>query len=320
MVVRRSVPHVLIVLVIATCAGLHLRHYIVDPRGPGKVYDIDEHGIGDRVVISGRVKFKGRLATVVERLFSGKLKVQLEEDTLPKSKRTTRATTVEAPPEFLNVKYENLEETPCGKHLRRKVAILSSYLARVGCVLRAPLEIVSAAMGGKHEAVAPRPSWYPAKFKELTASCEAQFATEAQEKIDMMHMNQTELHRSVAADVEMNERIMHCSAASCAWSAVNSYALKNFRCQSKECDNRVFDPMESSARQIILHGWSAHVCDDLVFRRDIAAVADPSMFRADAAEWAVEVASQSECEPIETYGSDGSISLDDDKGVSSDEN
>jgi hypothetical protein len=57
---------------------------------------------------------------------------------------------------------------------RLAVAALSSYDARVGCILRAPLRIVAASKCTEHEADEPRPSWYPVQFEELTNGCEAQ--------------------------------------------------------------------------------------------------------------------------------------------------
>jgi hypothetical protein len=198
----------------------------------------------------------------------------------------------------------NPEQTqaPSGKHLRDKVATLSSYVARVGCVLRAPLRIVAAAKGAKHEADEPLPTWYPEQFKELMDGCEEHFACEINNWIGMMHEMRSEGQsmgrRSMTRDIEVNEAFLRCSTASIAWSAVNSQVLRNLRGQpdhSRDARGGKFDPMNSSARGIVLHGWKSHPCEyDMMENDDMKAVDDPSMFRSDAKELAVSVNSDSE--------------------------
>ena len=95
-------------------------------------------------------------------------------------------------------------------------------------------------------------------------------------------------------------RVRLCSAASLAWSAVHTFALKNLRGTSEYGDTRPCSGNEGEARRIILHGWTAGFSPNMcVCLGDISHVDDSRMFRSDADAWLVKVASESDSEDSE---------------------
>ena len=169
---------------------------------------------------------------------------------------------------------------------RLAVAAVSSYIARVGCVLRAPLRIVAAMKGAEHEADEPRPSWYPVQFEELTDGCEAHLKDECRHSIGYARegFRKEMWPTSVTRVMELNEMTLHSSAVSWSWLAVND-ALKSLRGQPDySCYGNAFDPMRSTAREIMFHGWTSQSFN-FFDEDDLYAVDDPSMFLHDTEAW-----------------------------------
>jgi hypothetical protein len=84
--------------------------------------------------------------------------------------------------------------------------------------------------------------------------------------------------------MELNEMTMHSSVVSWSGLAVND-ALKSLRGQPEYCGcYGSFDPMGSTAREIMFRGWTSQSFD-FFDEDDLYAVDDPSMCIHDAEAW-----------------------------------